>query len=154
MSNKIPTIVAKQLEEKAKALPVLQQSHPNGRPMFKNTRVLGADLIKEFPDGADEWGNPFNPTKYYWRDMPILVNHEVALRHKFTTGGMEAVDAYCQEVRDFWDVAIRPRTRFGALLTYWWVKVSSYFLRWKHPMQERAEFLASLNKVKPETSKQ
>jgi len=120
MSNKIPPIVSRQLEEKAAALPALQHSDPYGRPLFKRTRVGGAELLRLFPNGTDEFGRPFIAQQYYWRDMPVLVNHEVALRHKFTTGGMEAVDTYCQDVRDFWDVAILPRRRFGALLV--WLK--------------------------------
>ena len=110
--------------------------------MFKRTRVGGAELLRQFPDGTDEKGNPFVAQQYYWRDMPVFVNHEIALRHIFLTGGMAAVDTYCQEARDLLEQAIKPRTRFGALLVYLKLKLMKPFLRWKHPLQEQAELLA------------
>lgn len=141
MSNKIPKKVAHQLTKKAEALPKLQQSSTNGRPLFKRTRIGGAELLRQFPNGTDEFGNPFVAQQWYWRDMPVYVNHEVALRHIFVTGGMEAVDKYCTDARDLLEQAIKPRTRFGALLVYLKLKLMKPFLRWKHPLEEQAELL-------------
>lgn len=144
--NKIPTIVARQLEEKAANLPHLQHSDLHGRPMFKRVRKGGAELLREFPKATDEFDRPLVAQQYYWRDEPVLVDHTKALRKKFVEGGMEAVDAYCQEVRDFFDGSIKKRSRIGALLVWLKLKIVTPFLRWKHPLVEQAEILATRNK--------
>lgn len=146
MSKKIPKIVANQLEEKARSLPNLQASDLNGNPLFKQERIGGGALLRQYPNGTDEKGNPYVAQQYYYRQIPVIVNHSNELRKAFVKDGMAGADNYCQSVRDIYEKAIKPRTRIGALMVYLKLKIMKPFLRWKHPLQEQAELLANSKK--------
>lgn len=149
MAQKISKIDAHRLNQMAEKLPPLQASDTNGFPLFKWTRFGGAELLRQFPNGQDERGNDIVAGQWYWRRMPIMLSHRVNLRAAFVKGGMAEAEAYCKQVQEIYGQAIRPRTRIGALLTLIKLKLISPFLKWKHPMQEQAEFLAQqTNQVK------
>ncbi len=112
---RITTEVRKELNAMATALPRLQNSNPDGTPMFRWAKSMGSELIAEDAKATDRMGNPIEPGVIYWRRVPRMVNHEAVLIGIYRVEGMEGCRTYCDEVNAFVEGARKRRTWYKRL---------------------------------------
>lgn len=89
------------IERMAAALPNIQNSNPDGSPLFKWVKEKGAQLLADDPQATSKTGQPIEATRSYWRRVPVMVNHKHTLLGIFRVEGMDGCREYCDVVKAF-----------------------------------------------------
>lgn len=116
----------KKLAEIANDLPQLQRSEPNGKPAYKWKRELGRNMLERDPKMLDAAGQPIAANRYYWMEVPSMVNHYEHLKAALVRGGWEAVTKYCEDARAILEQATRIRPWWQRTFYAWMLRFGIY----------------------------